>query len=61
MRNPFFGHQFAGIRTISRWKGDSYALFEGRYELGTPLVGPILLGREDPDVVEIATMMGMVP
>jgi hypothetical protein len=58
---PFFEHRFSGIRTISRWKGDSYVLFENRYELGPPLVGSILLNRDDPDVVEVATMMGMVP
>jgi hypothetical protein len=38
-----------------------YVLFENRYELGQPLVGPILLGRDDPDVVEVASMIGMVP
>jgi hypothetical protein len=58
MRNPLFGHDFAGIRTISRWSGEAYILFEGRYELGPPLVGPILLTPEDPDVVAVATMVG---
>ncbi len=61
MREPFGGHRFAGIRTISRWQGETFALFQGQYELGTPLVGPIRLHREDSDVVQAATMAGLVP
>ena len=61
MRNTFGGHQFAGIRTISRWKGELFVLFQGRYELGSALVLPIRLHREDWDVVQAATMAGLVP
>jgi RES domain-containing protein len=58
MRESFAGHRFAGIRTISRWKGEAFILFQGRYELGSPLVGPIRLNREDRDVVQAASMTG---
>ena len=61
MRQPFADHQFAGIRTISRWKGEVFVLFQGRYQLGPPLVGPIRLNREDSDVVQAATMTSLVP
>lgn len=61
MREPFGDHRFAGIRTISRWKGEAFVLFEGRYQIGEPLVGPIRLHREDPDVIQAATMTGLVP
>lgn len=61
MREEFGGHQFAGIRTISRWKGAVFVLFQDRYELASPLVGPIRLHREDPDVIQAATMTGVVP
>jgi hypothetical protein len=61
MRDAFGGHRFAGIRTISRWKGEVFVLFQGRYELGSPLVGPLPLHRDDPDVVQAATMAGLVP
>lgn len=33
MREEFGGHQFAGIRTISRWKGEVFVLFQNKYEL----------------------------
>jgi len=59
MREEFGGHQFAGIRTISRWKGEVFVLFQ--YELGSPLVGPIRLHREDSDVIQAATMTGLIP
>ena len=61
MREAFQGHQFAGIRTISRWKGEMFVLFQDQYDLGPPLVGPIRLHRDDPDVVQVATMVGLVP
>jgi hypothetical protein len=61
MRETFEGHQFSGIRTISRWKGEMFALFQGWYQIGPPLVGPIPLNRNDPDVIEAATMTGLVP
>lgn len=61
MRNASGGHQFVGIRTISRWKGEVFVLFESRYELGPCLVGPIRLHRDDPDVVQAATITGLVP
>ena len=61
MRETFIGHRFAGIRTISRWKGEMFALFQGRYELGTPLVGPIRLYRGDLDVVRVAAQTRLVP
>jgi hypothetical protein len=61
MREPFAGHRFAGIRTISRWQGNSFVLFQDKYELGGTLVGPIHLHREDSDVVGAATMAGLVP
>lgn len=61
MRNDFLGHPFAGIRTISRWQGESFVLFQGRYELGPPLVGPVPLHRDDPDIVAVAAMLGLVP
>ncbi|MHB8240307.1 MAG: hypothetical protein ACYDFS_11845, partial [Vulcanimicrobiaceae bacterium] len=61
MREAFGGNQFAGIRTISRWKGEVFVLFQDRYELASPLVGPIRLHREDPDVIRAATMTGLVP
>jgi hypothetical protein len=61
LREEFGGHRFAGIRTISRWKGEVFVLFQDKYELASPLVGPIRLRREDPDVVEAATMTGLVP
>lgn len=61
MRNPFSQHEFAGIRAMSRHEGESYALFERRYKLGTRMVGPIRLHREDPHVIEVAARLRMVP
>lgn len=61
VRAEFGGHQFAGIRTISRWKGEVFVLFQGQYQLGSPLVGPIRLHRDDPDVLVAAMMTGLVP
>lgn len=61
MREEFGGHRFAGIRTISRWKGEVFVLFQDRYELASPLVGPIRLHREDPDVIRASTMVGLIP
>jgi hypothetical protein len=61
MRQRFGGHEFAGIRTISRWKGEMFVLFQDRYRLGLPLVGPIRLHRDDPDVLRVAAMAGLVP
>jgi len=61
MRNRFAGHQFAGLRTLSRHAGASYVLFEGRYQLGTRMVGPINLTPEDPDVIKSALRLRLVP
>lgn len=61
MRNQFGGHDFAGIRTLSRHQGDSYILFEGRYELGARMVGPIVLHRDDPDVINAAIKLRLIP
>ncbi|MGC2407473.1 MAG: RES domain-containing protein [Candidatus Cybelea sp.] len=61
MRSQFGGYEFAGIRTLSRHQGDSYILFEGRYELGARMVGPIVLRRDDPDVVNAALKLRLIP
>ena len=61
MREQFAGHSFAGIRTISRWQGEAFVLFQDRFVLATPLVGPIQLHRQDADVVQVATMTGLLP
>ena len=61
MRQPFAGHHFAGIRALSRHAGSSYVLFEGRYKLGTRMVGPINLTPEDPDVIKSALRLRLVP
>ncbi len=61
MRQPYAGHNFAGIRALSRHSGDSYVLFEGRYHVGTRMVGPINLTPEDPDVVKSALRLRLVP
>lgn len=61
MRNPFAGHHFAGLRALSRHAGASYVLFEGRYQLGTRMVGPINLTPEDPDVIKSALRLRLVP
>lgn len=61
LREPFAGHHFAGIRTISRWNGEVFVLFQDRYVLGNNLVGPIRLHRDDADVVQVATMTNLVP
>ena len=61
MREAFGGRQFAGIRTISRWKGEVFVFFQDRYRLASPLVGPIRSHPEDPDVVQAATMTGLLP
>ena len=60
MRNPFAGHSFAGIRTLSRHQGESYVLFAGRYKLGALMVGPITLTRDDPDVVDAALKLRLI-
>jgi hypothetical protein len=62
MRRPFAGHHFAGIRALSRHAGGSFVLFEGRYKLGTRMVGPIYLTHEDPpDVIKSALRLRLVP
>jgi hypothetical protein len=61
MRRPFAGHHFAGIRALSRHAGSSFVLFEGRYKLGTRMVGPIDLKPEDPDVIKTALRLRLVP
>ncbi|MDH2909464.1 MAG: RES family NAD+ phosphorylase [Candidatus Eremiobacteraeota bacterium] len=61
MRNQVGRHQFDGLRMISRHQGDAYVLFEGRYRLGIRLVGPMTLHREDPDVVNAALKLRLVP
>jgi hypothetical protein len=61
MRRPFGGHDFAGVRALSRHAGTSYVLFEGRYRLGTRLVGAINLSPEDPDVIKSAQRLRLVP
>jgi len=61
MRNPFAGHHFAGLRTLSRHTGASYVLFEGRYQVGTRMVGPMNLTPEDPDVIKSALRLRLVP
>ena len=50
MRYPFAGHQFAGIRAQSRHSGITFAHFEGHYRLRPPVVGPIRLTPDGPDV-----------
>lgn len=61
MRNQFHDHHFDGVRTLSRHQGEIYVLFEGRYELGRRMVGPIILNREDPDVLSAALKLRLVP
>ena len=61
MRRPFGGHDFAGVRVLSRHAGSSYILFEDRYRLGTRMVGPINLTPEDPDVIKSAQRLRLVP
>ena len=61
MRRPFGGHDFAGVRALSRHAGSSYVLFEGRYRFGTRMVGPINLTPEDPDVIKSAQRLRLVP
>lgn len=61
MRYPFAGHQFAGIRAQSRHSGITFAHFEGHYKLRPPMVGPIRLTPDDPDVRRIAQRIHLVP
>ena len=61
IRHPFAGHQFAGIQAQSRHSGMTLALFEGHYKLRTPMVGPIRLTPDDPDVLRIAQRIRLVP
>jgi len=41
-------------------KGEIFVLFQRRYELGSPLVGPLRLHRGDPDAVQAATITGLI-
>jgi len=61
MRNGFLGYEFPGLRALGRHAGYCFILFQDRYAMSPPLVPPIRLTPEDPEVIEAAANLHLIP